>query len=126
MKPPLLSRDVTCIKCRHYRNCYPGLGKHTTTSRVENRSTSLCISALRYLGGIPRVESNHYGSTAVSALDQETIAQGQQRTRLDAYVGVRNLFDEEHYANVRLNGIFGRFYEPAPGRSVYGGLALRL
>ncbi|WP_083825735.1 TonB-dependent receptor family protein [Vreelandella boliviensis] len=46
-------------------------------------------------------------------------------TRLNAYVGVRNLFDEEHYANVRLNGTYGRFYEPAPGRSVYGGLEVR-
>lgn len=46
-------------------------------------------------------------------------------TRLNAYVGVRNLLDEEHYANVRLNGTFGRFYEPAPGRSVYGGLEVR-
>lgn len=45
-------------------------------------------------------------------------------TRLSAYVGVRNLFDEEHYSNVRLNGTFGRFYEPAPGRSVYGGVEL--
>lgn len=43
-------------------------------------------------------------------------------TRLNAYLGVRNLLDEEHYANVRINGTFGRFYEPAPGRSVYGGL----
>ncbi|MDR5884651.1 TonB-dependent receptor [Vreelandella janggokensis] len=43
-------------------------------------------------------------------------------TRLSAYVGVRNLLDEEHYANVRLNAGFGRYYEPAPGRSVYGGV----
>lgn len=43
-------------------------------------------------------------------------------TRLNAYLGIRNLLDEEHYANVRINGTFGRFYESAPGRSVYGGL----
>ncbi|MBE0402543.1 TonB-dependent receptor family protein [Halomonas citrativorans] len=46
-------------------------------------------------------------------------------TRLNAYVGVRNLFDQEHYANVRLNGTYGRYYEPAPGRSVYGGVEMR-
>ncbi|MFN2410913.1 MAG: TonB-dependent receptor family protein [Halomonas sp.] len=43
-------------------------------------------------------------------------------TRLNAYVGVRNLLDEDHYANVRLNDGNNRFYEPAPGRSVYGGV----
>lgn len=46
-------------------------------------------------------------------------------TLLNAYVGVRNLLDEEHYANVRLNGTFGRYYEPAPGRSVYAGVEMR-
>ncbi|MBR2515466.1 MAG: TonB-dependent receptor [Halomonas sp.] len=45
-------------------------------------------------------------------------------TRLNAYLGVRNLFDETYYDNVRLNGTFGRYYEPAPGRSVYGGVEL--
>ena len=45
-------------------------------------------------------------------------------TRLNAYVGVRNLFDEMYFDNVRLNGTFGRYYEPAPGRSVYGGVEI--
>lgn len=45
-------------------------------------------------------------------------------TRLNAYVGIRNLFDEAYFDNVRLNGTFGRYYEPAPGRSVVGGVEL--
>lgn len=45
-------------------------------------------------------------------------------TRLSAYLGLRNLFDEEYNDNVRINGTFGRFYEPAPGRSVHGGVEL--
>lgn len=43
-------------------------------------------------------------------------------TLLKGYVGVRNLFDREHFANVRLNGSYGRYYEPAPGRTVYAGM----
>ncbi|XAW61258.1 TonB-dependent receptor [Halomonas sp. Bachu 37] len=45
-------------------------------------------------------------------------------TQLKAYAGIRNLLDEEHYANVRLNGNYGRFYEPAAGRTFYAGLEL--
>lgn len=43
-------------------------------------------------------------------------------TLLKGYVGMRNLFDREHFANVRLNGSYGRYYEPAPGRTVYAGM----
>jgi len=43
-------------------------------------------------------------------------------TVLSVYLGVRNLFDEEHYANVRINATGNRYFEPAPDRSVYAGL----
>jgi len=40
------------------------------------------------------------------------------------FLGVDNLFGEEYDDNVRLNAAFGRHFEPAPERSVYGGLSL--
>ncbi len=43
----------------------------------------------------------------------------------EPFVGVNNLFDEEYLGNVRLNASFGRYYEPAPERNIYGGLTLR-
>ncbi|MDN3524484.1 TonB-dependent receptor [Halomonas sabkhae] len=45
-------------------------------------------------------------------------------TRLKAHVGIRNLLDEEHFANVRINASNDRYFETAPGRSVYAGLEL--
>jgi iron complex outermembrane receptor protein len=42
------------------------------------------------------------------------------------FVGVNNLFDEAYMANVRLNASFGRYWEPAPERNVYGGLTVSL
>lgn len=43
----------------------------------------------------------------------------------DAFVGVNNLFDEDYFANVRINQSFDRYFEPGPGRHYYGGLTVR-
>ena len=44
---------------------------------------------------------------------------------LSPYLGINNLFDEEYNGNVRLNAAVGRFFEPAAGTNVYGGLTAR-
>ena len=53
---------------------------------------------------------------------------------LEPFVGVNNLTDESYYAEIRINAFGGppfgpplgaRYYEPAPDRHFYGGLAIR-
>jgi len=41
------------------------------------------------------------------------------------FLGINNLFDEAYDANVRTNAFGRRYFEPAPGRNVYGGLRIR-
>lgn len=48
---------------------------------------------------------------------------GGERT-LKVHAGIRNLLDEDYYANVRINANGGRYYEPAPGLTVHGGVEL--
>jgi iron complex outermembrane receptor protein len=43
----------------------------------------------------------------------------------EPFLGVNNLFDEKYMGNIRLNASFGRYYEPAPERNIYGGILLR-
>jgi len=45
-------------------------------------------------------------------------------TWLKGYVGIRNLFDREHYANVIINATNERYFDPAPGRTVYAGIGI--
>lgn len=40
------------------------------------------------------------------------------------FIGVNNLFDERYNGSVVVNAVGGRFFEPAPGRNVYGGIAV--
>src|SRR6266702_4167795 len=45
--------------------------------------------------------------------------------RLAPFVGINNLFRRLYVGSVVINAAAGRYYEPAPGRSLYIGLALR-
>ncbi|WP_339798743.1 TonB-dependent receptor [uncultured Marinobacter sp.] len=45
-------------------------------------------------------------------------------TTLEIYAGVRNLADESHFENVRINANGGRYYEPAAGRTWFAGFEL--
>jgi iron complex outermembrane receptor protein len=44
---------------------------------------------------------------------------------LQPHIGVLNLFDRDHNTSVVVNAFGGRFYEPGPPRSLYGGLNFR-
>lgn len=46
------------------------------------------------------------------------------RLQLQPYLGVDNVFDERYNGSVTPNAFGGRFYEPAPGATVYGGISL--
>jgi len=43
---------------------------------------------------------------------------------VEPFLGVQNLTDASYAGVVRLNALGGRFYEPAPGINVYGGVAV--
>ncbi|WP_158590795.1 hypothetical protein [Salinisphaera sp. LB1] len=45
---------------------------------------------------------------------------------LTVYAGIDNLFDEKYSGNIRINSDGGRYFEPAPGGSIYTGLKFRL
>lgn len=45
---------------------------------------------------------------------------------VEPYVGLDNMTDRRYYDNLRINDNAGRFYEPAPGRTGYVGVNVRL
>lgn len=44
--------------------------------------------------------------------------------RISPFVGLNNMFDETYTANVRINPVGGRYYEPGPGRTLFAGVLL--
>ncbi|MGH9425420.1 MAG: TonB-dependent receptor domain-containing protein, partial [Terriglobia bacterium] len=45
--------------------------------------------------------------------------------RISPFIGFNNLTDKDYNGLVRLNAVGGRFFEPAPGFNVYGGVTMR-
>jgi iron complex outermembrane receptor protein len=43
---------------------------------------------------------------------------------LSPFIGVSNLSDETYTANARINAAANRYFEPGPGRTGYGGIAV--
>jgi len=39
---------------------------------------------------------------------------------------VNNIFEEEYFDNIRINALAGRYYEPAPKRTIFGGIRISL
>jgi len=48
------------------------------------------------------------------------------RIRLSPSLGITNLFDADYNTSVVVNAARGRYYEPGPGRTIYGGVEVRL
>ena len=44
---------------------------------------------------------------------------------VEPVIGVHNLFDRAYVGSVSVNATGGRFYEPAPGRTIFAGLTVR-
>ena len=45
---------------------------------------------------------------------------------IEPYFGIDNIFDRDHFDNVRINASAQRYFEPGPGRTVFAGISARL
>jgi iron complex outermembrane receptor protein len=110
-------------------NRLPGVPGHLLFTELKYRHSS----GFYAIGDLLRV-GEFYADNANSEagfIDAYTVVNLRVGGRFSAgnfdvspFVGVNNLFDEEYFANVRLNAAFNRFFEPAPGVNVFGGVEL--
>lgn len=109
-------------------NRIPGLPEQTWNNQLKWRGSSERFAAIeaRYVGDMKADDANtvdvdDYWLLSLRGGDGWYVSRD---TLLKAYAGIRNLTDEEYFANVRINASNGRYYEPASGRTVYAGLEL--
>lgn len=110
-------------------NRLPGLPQQTLFAELAWQKEDVgfaAISALwvdeRYADNANEVQVPSY--SVVNARVGKVFHPGGQK--LTVYGGVNNLLDEFYFSNIRINAYGGRYYEPAPGRTVYVGLKLAL
>ena len=110
-------------------NAIPGLPEERLFAEVAWRDSDVGYATLdmRYAGSF-------YADNANTAkIDNAWIFNGRVGKTIDAgddnltvYFGIDNMFDEVYFDNIRINAFGGRYYEPAPDRTFYTGLAYEL
>lgn len=109
-------------------NRIPGIPEHFGNFQVNYAHTNGF-----FLRWNTRFTGNFYADDAnadtISGYSVSDLRLGIERTwgawTLEPFVGINNLFDEDYSGNIRINAFGGRYYEPAPGRNLYGGLRIR-
>lgn len=112
-------------------NRLPGLPREQWVTELEWRGQGSRFAALewQYVGDLYAENSNQtrvsdYWLLGLRAGDSVRLAE----QNLNLYAGIRNLLDEDYFANVRINANADRpveergYFEPGPGRIFYAGV----
>jgi len=106
----------------------PGVAPHRADAVLTYAGWRGLVAELeeRYLSAVPVADANPAGSDA-PAYAVTNVRLSAPRARLAGValvpvVGVTNLLDREYVGSVTVNAFGRRYYEPAPGRSLYVGL----
>lgn len=109
-------------------NRLPGLPEQTWTNQLQWQGFGERFATLetRYIGDMVAddantVEVDDYWLVSLRAGNGWYVGRD---TLLKAHAGLRNLFDQDYFANVRINASNDRYYEPAAGRTYYAGIEL--
>lgn len=110
-------------------NRIPGIAPHRAelTATVTGRGGAFVTLDGRYSSRTPVDDANgsHSPSYVVFDLRGGLRALRVGRAEIAPVVGVGNLLDEAYNSSVVVNAFGGRFFEPAPGRTVHGGVRVR-
>lgn len=111
-------------------NRIPGIAPHRLemTGSYDSRTGWFVALDGRYVAEMPVDDANEAASSAYWLAD---LRGGLERFRLGTldvapFAGISNLFDREYNTSVTVNAFGARYYEPGPGRAVYGGVKVRI
>ncbi|NBB80291.1 MAG: TonB-dependent receptor [Verrucomicrobia bacterium] len=109
-------------------NRIPGIPQHYAALRLDYAHPSGFFAGWR-----TRIVGDFYADDAnnerIEAYSVSDLRIGYRHTAgpwtLEPFLSVDNVLDETYFANVRINAFGSRYFEPAPERSLFGGIRLR-
>ncbi|MEM9022992.1 MAG: TonB-dependent receptor, partial [Bacteroidota bacterium] len=112
-------------------NAFPGVPAHSAVLRMDVtgfygfyvRGTAQLVDEFPLDDG-NSVYSDRY-FTLAGRLGWRSRGWWNDQLRVEAFAGVENVTDEVYNAFPQLNGVRGRYINPGPGRSFYGGASLQ-
>ena len=110
-------------------NMLPGIPKHNIYGEIRYFSAKglYAIAQARsiskiYADDANTAQNNEYVTVNLKAGYQIKIGNFQ----IEPFVGVNNLLNEIYNANVQINATANRYFEPAQGSFIFGGISLRV
>lgn len=107
----------------------PGIPRHFGffSLRYLHRSGMLASLRCRYTGALYADDGNTEKDDAYLDMGLRlSYSRQSAKWGLHPFLGVNNLLDAAYNSNVRINAFGGRYYEPAAGIHLYGGIRVRV
>ena len=111
----------------HDGNIEPGAPPHRVFAGVTHRTPYglTSIAQLRWVDEYTVRNDNTAFNWAYTVFDLRfALDRRWGNSDFRPFIGIDNLFDERYNAWTITNGFGGRFYDPSPGRKVYGGVTI--
>ncbi len=110
-------------------NTLPGIPKHNIYGEIRYfpRIGIYAIAQVRSIGELYADDANLTKNNSYATVNLRVGYRKQIKSlTFEPFVGINNLFNEIYNANVQINATANRYFEPAAGSFVFGGMTVRV
>ena len=116
-------------KFNYKGNKIPGIPNDIFTLSIEHKTINELSLNLNFKN-IGALYANNSNTIKVDEFNTFNFKIGKEiklsRSIIYPYLIISNVFDNEYFDNIRINAFGGRYYEPAPKRTIFGGIRITL
>ena len=110
-------------------NKIPGIPNNTLTVSLEHKTKNKLFFNLNFKN-IGSMFADNSNLVHVSKFNTLNIKIRKElnffKSTVYPFLILNNIFEKEYFDNIRINAFGGRYYEPAPKRTIYGGIRVSL
>lgn len=110
-------------------NKIPGIPNDVLTLNIEHKTKNELFLNLTFKN-IGDIYANNSNNIKVDDFNTFNFKIGKEfklsQSNIYPYLIISNVFDKEYFDNIRINAFGGRYYEPAPKRTIFGGIKVIL
>jgi iron complex outermembrane receptor protein len=106
-------------------NKIPGIPKNIFTLSLEHRTKNNVFLNFNFKN-IGEIYADNSNVTKIDKFNTLNFKMGKEfevsKSVIYPYLIINNIFRSEYFDNIRINAFGGRYYEPAPKRTIFGGI----
>ena len=106
-------------------NKIPGIPKNIFTLSLEHRTKNNVFLNFNFKN-IGEIFADNSNVTKIDKFNTLNFKMGKEfdisKSVIYPYLIINNIFQSEYFDNIRINAFGGRYYEPAPKRTIFGGI----